>query len=317
MQAALKGVREVGFTVLAMSLSLVAVFLPLLLMGGLPGCYFREFTVTLSAAIAISLIISVTLTPMMCARLLRSHEKHSQPRKRGFGRLLVALQQQYGRSLRWVLVILIGTIGLNVWLYISIPKTFFPEQDTGSVMGFIQADQSISFQAMCNKLHDFMVIVSADPAVDNVTGFTGGSRTNAGSMFITLKPLAERKMSAQQVIARLRGKLAQEPGANLFLMPVQNIRIGGRESNADYQFTSLSDDLNELRAWEPKIRLALSQLPELADVNSDQQDKGSEMALTYDRDTLARLGIGVSSVNACSGSDKFLPSINSSISTKW
>lgn len=196
MQAALKGVREVGFTVLAMSLSLVAVFLPLLLMGGLPGRYFREFTVTLSAAIAISLIISVTLTPMMCARLLRSHEKHNQPRKRGFGRLLVALQQQYGRSLRWVLqharwvlVILIGTIGLNVWLYISIPKTFFPEQDTGRVMGFIQADQSISFQAMSNKLHDFMVIVSADPAVDDVTGFTGGSRTNAGSMFITLKPL--------------------------------------------------------------------------------------------------------------------------------
>ncbi|UKE84565.1 multidrug efflux RND transporter permease subunit MdtC [Pectobacterium sp. PL152] len=305
LQASLQGVREVGFTVLSMSLSLVAVFIPLLLMDGLPGRLFREFAVTLSVAIMISLLISLTLTPMLCARLLRAVPKRSQPRKQGFNRVLLAMQQGYGRSLkwvlnhaRWVLLILLGTIALNVWLYISIPKTFFPEQDTGRLMGFIQADQSISFQAMTVKLQNFMTIVSSDPAVDNVNGFTGGSRTNSGSMFISLKPLSERDVSAQQVISRLRIKLAKEPGANLFLMPVQDIRIGGREANAGYQYTLLSDDLSELRIWEPKIRAAFSKLPELADVNSDQQDKGAEMALTYDRDAMAQLGISVSAVNA-------------------
>ncbi|MGQ5288799.1 multidrug efflux RND transporter permease subunit MdtC [Pectobacterium actinidiae] len=305
LQASLQGVREVGFTVLSMSLSLVAVFIPLLLMDGLPGRLFREFAVTLSVAIMISLLISLTLTPMLCARLLRAVPKRSQPRTRGFNRVLLAMQQGYGRSLkwvlnhaRWVLLLLLGTIALNVWLYISIPKTFFPEQDTGRLMGFIQADQSISFQAMTVKLQNFMTIVSSDPAVDNVNGFTGGSRTNSGSMFISLKPMSERDVSAQQVISRLRVKLAKEPGANLFLMPVQDIRIGGRESSAGYQYTLLSDDLSELRAWEPKIRAAFSKLPELADVNSDQQDKGAEMALTYDRDAMAQLGISVSAANA-------------------
>ncbi|MFC3396323.1 multidrug efflux RND transporter permease subunit MdtC [Brenneria rubrifaciens] len=305
LQASLQGVREVGFTVLSMSLSLVAVFIPLLLMEGLEGRLFREFAVTLSVAIMISLLISLTLTPMMCARLLRAAPKRSQPRRRGFSRVIMAVQQQYGRSLkwalnhaRWVLVLLLGTVALNVWLYISIPKTFFPEQDTGRLMGFIQADQSISFQAMKGKLQDFMTIVHNDPAVDNVTGFTGGSRTNSGSMFISLKPLSERHVSAQQVISRLRSKLSQEPGANLFLMSVQDIRTGGREANAGYQFSLLSDDLGDLRTWEPKIRDALSKLPELADVNSDRQNKGSEMALTYNRDAMAKLGISVSSVNA-------------------
>ncbi|AYH00595.1 multidrug efflux RND transporter permease subunit MdtC [Pectobacterium parmentieri] len=305
LQASLQGVREVGFTVLSMSLSLVAVFIPLLLMDGLPGRLFHEFAVTLSVAIMISLLISLTLTPMLCARLLRAVPKRSQPRTRGFNRVLLAMQQGYGRSLkwvlnhaRWVLLLLLGTIALNVWLYISIPKTFFPEQDTGRLMGFIQADQSISFQAMTVKLQNFMTIVSSDPAVDNVNGFTGGSRTNSGSMFISLKPLSERDVSAQQVISRLRVKLAKEPGANLFLMPVQDIRIGGRESSAGYQYTLLSDDLSELRTWEPKIRAAFSKLPELADVNSDQQDKGAEMALTYDRDAMAQLGINVSAANA-------------------
>ncbi|PWC18889.1 multidrug efflux RND transporter permease subunit MdtC [Brenneria corticis] len=303
--AALQGVREVGFTVLSMSVSLVAVFIPLLLMEGLPGRLFREFAVTLSVAIIISLLISLTLTPMMCARLLRAAPQRGQPRLRGFGRVLLAMQQGYGRSLkwvlnhaRWVLALLLGTIALNVWLYISIPKTFFPEQDTGRVMGFIQADQSISFQAMKLKLQTFMTLVRNDPAVDNVTGFTGGSRTNSGSMFITLKPLAQRDVSAQQVVGRLRATLAKEPGATLFLMPVQDIRIGGREANASYQYTLLSDDLGLLRAWEPKIREALSKLPQLADVNSDQQDKGAEMALTYDRDAMARLGIDVAGANA-------------------
>ncbi|MBA0182392.1 multidrug efflux RND transporter permease subunit MdtC [Pectobacterium versatile] len=305
LQASIQGVHEVGFTVLSMSLSLVAVFIPLLLMDGLPGRLFREFAVTLSVAIMISLLISLTLTPMLCARLLRAVPKRSQPRTRGFNRVLLAMQQGYGRSLkwvlnhaRWVLLLLLGTIALNVWLYISIPKTFFPEQDTGRLMGFIQADQSISFQAMTVKLQNFMTIVSSDPAVDNVNGFTGGSRTNSGSMFISLKPLSERDVSAQQVISRLRVKLAKEPGANLFLMPVQDIRIGGRESSAGYQYTLLSDDLSELRTWEPKIRAAFSKLPELADVNSDQQDKGAEMALTYDRDAMAQLGISVSAANA-------------------
>ncbi|MEH2921119.1 multidrug efflux RND transporter permease subunit MdtC [Samsonia erythrinae] len=305
LQAALQGVHEVGFTVLSMSLSLVAVFIPLLMMDGLSGRLFREFAVTLSVAIIISLLISLTLTPMLCARLLRAVPERSQPNRRGFNRILLGIQQGYGRSLkwvlnhaRWVLLLLLGTIALNIWLYITIPKTFFPEQDTGRLMGFIQADQSISFQAMTAKLQNFMTIVRSDPAVDNVTGFTGGSRTNSGSMFISLKPLSERDVSAQQVIGRLRVKLAREPGADLFLMPVQDIRIGGRESNAGYQYTLLSDDLSDLRAWEPKIRAAFSKLPELADVNSDQQDKGAEMALTYDRDAMARLGISVSDANA-------------------
>ncbi|MBI0276952.1 multidrug efflux RND transporter permease subunit MdtC [Hafnia alvei] len=304
-KAALIGAREVGFTVLSMSLSLVAVFIPLLLMSGLPGRLFREFSVTLSVAIGISLVISLTLTPMMCAHLLKKRPSRHQERIRGFGKLLLKMQQGYGKSLgwvlnhaRWVLLVLIATIGLNIWLYISIPKTFFPEQDTGRLMGFIQADQSISFQAMRGKLQDFMKIVRSDPDVDNVTGFTGGSNVNSGMMFISLKPLGERKDDAQHVIARLRGKLAKEPGANLFLMAVQDIRVGGRQGNASYQYTLLSDDLSELRKWEPKIRAAFAKLPELADVSSDQQDKGSELALTYDRESMARLGINVADANA-------------------
>ncbi|MEX5411883.1 multidrug efflux RND transporter permease subunit MdtC [Atlantibacter hermannii] len=304
LQAALQGVREVGFTVLSMSLSLVAVFLPLLLMGGLPGRLFREFAVTLSVAIGISLVVSLTLTPMMCGWLLKATKPHTQPRKRGVGRVLTALQEGYAKSLQWVLrhtrlvgVVLLATIALNIWLYIAIPKTFFPEQDTGRLMGGIQADQSISFQAMRGKLEDFMKIIRDDPAVDNVTGFTGGSRVNSGMMFISLKPLGERHESSQQVIDRLRKKLAKEPGASLFLMAVQDIRVGGRQSNASYQYTLLSDDLAALREWEPKIRQALSRLPELADVNSDQQDNGAEMSLIYDRETMARLGISVQDAN--------------------
>ncbi|CAI0996090.1 Multidrug transporter MdtC [Serratia marcescens] len=302
--AALLGAQEVGFTVLSMSVSLVAVFIPLLLMEGLPGRLFREFAVTLSVSIGLSLIVSLTLTPMMCAYLLRHQPPRSQRRARGFGKMLLGLQQGYGRSLnwvlghsRWVLAVFLATVALNVWLYISIPKTFFPEQDTGRLMGFIQADQSISFQAMRGKLEDFMKIVREDPDVENVTGFTGGSRTNSGSMFISLKPLSVRSDNAQKVIARLRARLAKEPGASLFLMAVQDIRVGGRQANASYQYTLLADDLAALREWEPKIRTALAALPELADVNSDQQDKGSEMDLVYDRETMARLGISVSDAN--------------------
>ncbi|THD34989.1 multidrug efflux RND transporter permease subunit MdtC [Pantoea sp. R102] len=305
LQAALTGVREVGFTVLSMSLSLIAVFLPLLMIGGIIGRFFSEFAITLSVAILISLFISITLTPMMCAYLLKPQAKRSQPRTRGFGRVLLAVQQGYARSLGWVLnhaiwvlLLLLGTVGLTIWLFIAIPKTFMPEQDTGRLNGFISADQSISFQAMRGKLQDFMNIIKADPAVDNVTGFTGGSRTNSGSMFVSLKPLSERSESAQEVIARLRVKLAKEPGANLYLNAVQDIRVGGRESNASYQYSLLSDNLADLREWEPKIRQAFAALPELADVNSDQQDNGSEMALTYDRESMARLGIDVSAANA-------------------
>ncbi len=305
LQAALTGVREVGFTVLSMSLSLIAVFLPLLMIGGIIGRFFSEFAITLSVAILISLFISITLTPMMCAYLLKPQEKRSQPRTRGFAKVMLSVQNGYARSLGWVLnhaiwvlMLLLATVGLTVYLFISIPKTFMPEQDTGRLNGFISADQSISFQAMRGKLQDFMNIIKADPAVDNVTGFTGGSRTNSGSMFVSLKPLSERSENAQEVIARLRTKLAKEPGANLYLNAVQDIRIGGRESNASYQYSLLSDNLADLREWEPKIRLAFAALPELVDVNSDQQDKGSEMDLTYDRESMARLGIDVSAANA-------------------
>lgn len=304
LQAALQGSREVGFTVLSMSLSLVAVFLPLLLMGGLPGRLLREFAVTLSVAIGISLAVSLTLTPMMCGWMLKSSRRHEPTRERGFGRLLVGMQRGYGKSLKWVLnharlvgVVLLATIALNVWLYISIPKTFFPEQDTGVVMGNIQADQSISFQAMRGKLQDFMKIIREDKAVDNVTGFTGGSRVNSGMMFITLKARDVRNETAQQVIDRLRKKLAKEPGANLFLMAVQDIRVGGRQANAGYQYTLLSDNLADLREWTPKITSALAKRPELADVNSDQQDNGAEMDLVYDRETMSRLGISVQDAN--------------------
>lgn len=302
-QAALQGVNEVGFTVISMSLSLVAVFLPLLLMGGLPGRLFREFAVTLTVAIGISLLVSLTLTPMMCGLLLKSTPER-EPRTRGFGRILVKIQESYARSLDWVLnhtklvgVVLIATIALNVWLYISVPKTFFPEQDTGLIMGNIQADQSISFNAMRGKLKDFMTIIREDPAVNNVTGFTGGSRVNSGMMFISLKPLSERRQSAQQIIDRLRKKLAQEPGANLYLMAMQDIRAGGRQANASYQYALLSDDLTALREWEPKILAAFKKLPQLTDVNTDQQDNGSEMDLVYDRETMARLGINVADAN--------------------
>jgi len=306
MRAAMLGAREVGFTVLSMSLSLVAVFIPFLFMGDIVGRLFREFAVTLTVAIIISLVISLTTTPMMCARLLKRGMEHEEGNwlVSRFGRLLERVQQGYARSLTWALeharlmIALLGiAVVLNVYLYVAIPKGFFPEQDTGRISGFIQADQSISFQAMRQKLIDFMNIVRADPAVDTVAGFTGGSSLNSGRMFVSLKPLSERSDSAQQVISRLRKKLAHEPGAKLVLNPVQDIRIGGRQSNATYQYTLQSDDLQALRTWEPRILEALKNQPTLTDVNTDQQDNGSETALIYDRDTLARLGLTVSQVN--------------------
>ncbi|EOV8086827.1 multidrug efflux RND transporter permease subunit MdtC [Providencia rettgeri] len=303
--AAVKGVHEVGFTVVSMSISLVAVFIPLLLMDGLVGRLFREFAITLATAIGISLVISLTLTPMMCAYLLKKRPHNVKAKHRGFGRVLLRLQESYGVALKWVLehrrsvlAVLFATIGLNVYLYITVPKTFFPEQDTGRVLGFVRADQSISFQSMKEKMTRFMQQVKADPATDNVTGFTGGSRVNSGFMYISLKPLSERTESSAEVINRLRMKLANEPGANLFMMPVQDIRVGGRQANASYQFTLLADELSALRDWEPAIRKALGELPQLTDVNSDKEDKGAEMAITYDRDLMAQLGIDVREANS-------------------
>jgi multidrug efflux pump len=298
-EAALQGAREVGFTVLSMSISLIAVFIPILLMGGIIGRYFREFAVTLSVSIGVSLLLSLTTTPMMCSRLLRPQSELRHGRVHAWSEsVFERLRRGYERSLTWVLahgvlamLVLLVTICLNVYLYVIVPKGFFPQQDTGRLTGFIQADQSISFQAMRQKLADFMTIVHADPAIENVVGFTGGAQRNSGFMFAALKPLSERKESVDQVIARLRTKLAREPGANLFLNPVQDIRVGGRQSNATYQYTLQADDLSQLRTWEPKIRAALSQLPELVDVNTDQQDKGLQTSLVIDRDTAARLNI--------------------------
>jgi multidrug efflux pump len=307
MEAARRGAGEVGFTVLAMTLSLVAVFIPLLLMGGFVGRFFREFAVTLSAAVTVSLVVSLTTTPMMCARLLRPAAERKVGRiHRASGRVFDAVLKGYGRTLAWALdhgpvtvLILLATIALNVFLYVKIPKGFFPQQDTGQLIGRIQADQSISFQAMREKLADFISIVRADPAVKNVVGFTGGSQRNTGSMFVTLKPLSERgEDSADRVVARLRRELAKEPGANLFLTPVQDIRIGGRQSNAQYQYTIQADELADLAAWEPRIRQALSQLPELVDVNTDQQNKGLSTSVVIDRDAAARLGVTARLIDA-------------------
>ncbi|MDE9431166.1 multidrug efflux RND transporter permease subunit MdtC [Xenorhabdus bovienii] len=302
-QAALKGVREVGFTVLAMSVSLVAVFIPLVLIDELLGRLFRDFAVTLATAIGISLLISLTLTPMMCARLLKSSPKKSQKRIRGFSKVLLKIQQGYGRSLkwvlnhtRWVLLTLVGIVVLNVWLYINIPKTFFPQQDTGRLLGFVVADENSSFQAMRDKMKHFMQVIDADPTVENVAGFT---ESRSGSILIALKPLRERTESIEQVMTRLKGKLSNEAGAQLYLIPVQDLRSGGRGgAKSIYQFTLLSDDLGELRKWEPVIRKALAKLPQLTDVNSDYEGKGSEIAIIYDRDLMARLGISVNEANA-------------------
>ncbi|MCC6473921.1 MAG: multidrug efflux RND transporter permease subunit [Burkholderiales bacterium] len=304
MQAALRGAREVGFTVLSMSLSLIAVFIPILLMGGIVGRLFREFAVTLSVAILVSLALSLTTTPMMCARLLRDRGAPGSAPGSAPGRLARWSERAFGgvrggyeRSLGWalrhgplMLAVFFATVALNVYLYVVIPKGFFPQQDAGRLMGFIQADQSISFQAMRAKLAGFIDIVRRDPAVETVMGFTGGGQRNSGGMFVQLKPRAERD-SAERVIARLRVQLAREPGANLFLNAFQDIRIGGRQANAQYQFTLQGDDLDELRAWAPRIRAALAELPQLADVNTDAQDRGLQTSLVIDREAAARLGI--------------------------
>ena len=296
-QAALLGAKEVGFTVLSMSLSLIAVFIPILLMGGVVGRLFREFAVTLSAAIIVSLAVSLTTTPMMCARLLRSKEELGKGWfYRKSEQIFEAVLGFYRRSLSWALrhgrlmmAILFVVICLNVFLYIKIPKGFFPQQDTGALVGTIQADQSISFQAMQRKLINIMDIIRADPAVSSIAGFTGGS--NSGFMYVALKPVRERKSSPDQIMARLRPKLAHEAGAKLFLQSVQDIRVGGRAGGAAYQYTLQAEDLAELRIWEKRIKDAFNELPELTDVNTDEQDRGLQTSVTFDRDTASRMGI--------------------------
>ncbi|BCG71225.1 transport system membrane protein [Mesorhizobium sp. 113-1-2] len=305
MEAAIKGSQEVGFTVLSMSLSLIAVFIPILLMGGIVGRLFREFAITLSAAILVSLAISLTTTPMMCSILLRPEGQREHGRLYRFSeRIFEAMLGFYRRSLSWaldnpllIMAVLAATLCLNGYLYVTIPKGFFPQQDTGRLTGSIQADQATSFQSMSRKLTQFAGIVSKDPAVDAAVAFTGGGQTNSGSMFVSLKPLAERKISADQVIARLRPKLAVVPGATLFLQAVQDIRVGGRQSNAQYQYTLQGDSFDELAEWAPKLAAALQTEPRLTDVNSDQQNKGLEADVTIDRDTATRLGISASEID--------------------
>jgi len=306
-EAALTGAREIGFTVVSISLSLVAVFIPILMMGGVVGRLFREFAVVLSAAILVSMVVSLTTTPMMAATLLKARPLKRKPpgrMARIAARVQLAVMRGYRRSLRWTLrhqpvalLSLIAVIALNVHLYQVIPKTFFPQQDVGLIVGGVQADQGSSFQAMRKRMDTFMQILMADPAVENVNGFTGGGRTNSAGFYMTLKPLAVRKISADQVVARLRDKLAHEAGANLFLVPAQDIRIGGRQSNSQYQFTLQADELTDLRTWEPLVRNALSNLPELTDVDTDQQDKGQQTSLIIDRDAASRLGVTVSTID--------------------
>ena len=305
LKAALQGTREVGFTVLSMSLSLMAVFIPILLMGGIVGRLFREFAVTLSVAIAVSLVVSLTITPVMCSRLLRHKPAEQRSRlyrtsERGFAAVLNAYETSLGGALRHpglTMLVLLLTVCLNVYLFTVVPKGFFPQQDTGRLTGGIQADQSISFQLMRQKLTQFIAIVKADPAVDSVVGFTGGGQTNSGFVFVSLKPLGDRTLSSDRVIARLRAKLAVVPGAVLFLQAVQDIRVGGRQSNAQYQFTLQADHIADLQAWAPKLTAALRHAPELADVNSDQQDKGLETDLVIDRDTASRLHLTASQID--------------------
>jgi multidrug efflux pump len=303
-KAALLGAREVGFTVLSISLSLVAVFIPLLFMGGQVGRLFREFAVTLSAAVLISMLISLTTTPMMCAWMLKRGMHGRAPGRivhalsRFFERGSALLLRGYEHSLDWalghrwlVMFILLAVIGLNVYLFTAAPKGFFPQQDTGQLNAGLRADRSISFQAMQGKLRQIVGIIRRDPAVDTVVGFTGGSRAGGGFMFINLKPSAERKESGQAVIARLRPQLARVTGVTVFLNPVQDLRMGGRQSNSTYQYSLKSDSSADLKTWAVKLADAMKQQPALVDVDTDQEENGVQSFVTVDRDTASRLGI--------------------------
>jgi multidrug efflux pump len=299
-QAALKGAAEIGFTVLSISISLIAVFIPILLMGGIIGRLFREFALVLSSAILVSMVVSLTTTPMMCARILHSekdikHGKLYMWSERVFGDLL----HGYRRSLTWVLdhpwfimIVFLLTLGLNVVLIGAVPKGFFPQQDTGVITGGMQGPQDASFALMRGALKQSVDVVKSDPAVQNIMGFTGGQgATNSANEFIALKPLNERTKSATELINDLRPRLTRLTGANTFLQPVQDIRIGGRSSAAQYQYTLQADNPQVLQKYGPLLLSALRKAPGFQDVNSDQQNNGLQALLTYDRPTAARLGI--------------------------
>ena len=298
-QAVLQGTRDIGFTVVAISVSLVAVFIPILFMGGVLGRLFHEFAVVMTSAILISLLVSLTTTPMMCALLLPAAVPLAQRR-----RSQARMARWYRRSLAWVLrhqwlmwLVLAATVVLNVSLYRAIPKGFFPQQDTGRINGYIRADQSSSFQAMQQRLHSMLAIVQADPAVLNVTGFTGNIQRNAAQMFMTLKPRSERDVSADEVVKRLRAKLSKDPGARLFMTPVQDLRIGARSGDSQFEYSIKADELSELRQWEPKLRRAMAKLKELEDINNDYEDRGLQTSLVIDRDAAARLGVSMRSID--------------------
>ena len=295
--AALTGSKEIGSTVVTMSVSLVAVFIPLLLMGGIVGRLFREFSVTLATAILFSMLVSLTATPMMCAHLLKEEKAHGRIYRvfeRGFQRGVAV----YGRALSVVLrhsfatlTILVGVVALNVYLFVRVPKGFFPQQDTGRMGGQILADQDTSFRAMDQTLLQMVNVVKADPAVDTVIAFIGGGTMNQGRMFVSLKPLAERKTPVDLVMARVRPKAARIPGATLILQSAQDLRVGGRNSAALYQFTMRGDNLQDLLTYAPRMFQQLKTIPIIVDVNSDQQNRGLQSLISYDREAAARFGI--------------------------
>jgi multidrug efflux pump len=305
LDSAMRGAREIGFTVISMSTSLVAVFIPILLMGGIVGRLFREFAVTLSAAVGISLLVSLSTTPMMCARFLRretgGHGRVYQFAERAFEGLL----RTYDVCLRWVLrnqflilCVTILTMFVSAALYIITPKGFFPQQDVGRIVGFIQADQDVSFTSMRDKVQVFADVVQQDPAVDSLTAFTGGGGgNNSGRFFAQLKPLSERNISADMVIERLRPKLEKIPGASLFLQPVQDLNVGGRFAGAQFQYTLQADRMRDLVEWAPRLMERMSKMPELRDVNTDEQLNGLQASLVIDRDTASRLGVSVSAID--------------------
>jgi len=308
LRAAIIGASEIGFTVLSISVSLVAVFIPILLMGGIVGRLFREFAITLSVAITISLVVSLTTTPMLCALLLKSRDEQRHGRLfRATERIFNWILRVYERSLAWVLrhqpltmFVTLATIGVTIYLYVIVPKGFFPQQDTGRLVGQMTADQDTSFQRMQELVTVFAGRISEDPAVAGVTAFTGGGGSGAGNvarMFIALKPVRERGLSADQVIARIRGKTSQIAGAGLVLQPTQDIRIGGRLSSAQYQYTLRGDNLQDLIVWGPRLLRELRSLPILTDVNIDQQNRGLESTLRVDRAAAARLGVSMQAIN--------------------
>ncbi|MFY7956400.1 MAG: efflux RND transporter permease subunit, partial [Burkholderiaceae bacterium] len=306
LEAALRGAREVSFTVVSISISLVAVFIPLLFMGGQVGRLFREFALTLSAAVMISLLISLTTTPMMCAWLLRQPREEKPPGliSRFFARAYASIQHAYAQVLdialdhRWLVLALLATvIALNAWLFMIVPKGFFPQQDATQITAGLRADQSISFEAMKSKVRQMVEIIRKDPAVATVTGYTGGSRPGGGFMFITLKPRAERTEHGQEVIARLRPKLSRVTGVSAFMVPVQDLRIGGRRDMNQIQYTLKSDNLDDLKLWTGKLVEAMKRQRGVMDVDSDLQENGVETFVRVDRDAATRLGVSSRDIN--------------------